>query len=567
LSENTDANSLARGADPASRNAGPVGPHLAAIDKPVLLILTACGVGAWLIRPEAFIGDDAYFYLVIARNLALNGQHTFSGLCPTNGVHPLWCYLLVGYDALLSRVDLALLWSLKAGIPLTAALLIWGVRNFWRVAEILHVSRMALVGIPLVFLLVNTVLYSEAVAHYTALSLLTLACVDGTVQKRWGPYLVGLMCALVFLARLDSVFFLACYLLCHLWQSKSVMTTLRVAVVFSLLVVPYLVANWVYFGAMVPVSGWMKSSFPSIFLKGLYLDQGPYASMLLGYRIVWGVIPIVCGAATLALMRKGSAQARGLMIVYLLGSVLHFTYVALFVRSHSIWAWYYVVPTILLALTMAIWMPPQRRYQAASAIVLLSAGIVILGKALRPATSQEALWYPQVESTRYVRENGIKHKTILVSDWPGYFAFQTDNRIVAVDMLTANVRLYKEMRRSPNALRFLIDHCAALGRPIEYVIWMGNQWLVPDVELRSVTYNDPRSYPVLVPIGKLDLARPPVHISHGRGFVVWRLERLRGERESSCSVRMTRNPIALAPAAMDVGKMASRTTHTAGAFR
>ena len=501
----------------------PVRSRPSVLDGTILVILMACGIGAWLIRPEAFIADDSYFYLVIARNLALNGEQTFTRLFPTTGVHPLWCYLLAVHDALVSHLNPALLWNIRTAIPLSVLLLACGMRNFKRVAETLRISTPALVGIPLVFLLVNMNLCSEAVLHYAALSVLTLIFVNGTTQKRWGWLVAGIACAMVFLARLDSVFFVAGSLFLFMRRSGGIPALIRAAAVFAVLVIPYLAANWLYFGGVVPVSGWMKSSFPSVSLKGLNLDQGLYASMLFGYRIVWGILPIVIASTALLMRRKSPARNRDLLRLYLFGSVLHFAYVALFVRSHSIWAWYYVVPAVLLALTVATWLPPGRIWRAALAGALVVAAAIILAKAVRPGSADAALWFPQIEGTRYLRENRIEGKTILVSDWPGYLAFRTDNRIVAADMLTANVPLYTRMRRAPDALHFLVAYCAELGRPIEYVIYAGNQWLVPDADFTSITYNDPRSYPRLVPIGRLEFPAPPVYTSGNRGFLVWKL--------------------------------------------
>jgi len=42
----------------------------------------------WLSNPAQYISDDAYFYLVLARNLVAQGLHSFSGVFITNGVHP-----------------------------------------------------------------------------------------------------------------------------------------------------------------------------------------------------------------------------------------------------------------------------------------------------------------------------------------------------------------------------------------------------------------------------------------------------------------------------------------------
>jgi hypothetical protein len=44
--------------------------------------------------------DDAYYYFGVARNLAGGHGSTFDGINPTNGYHPLWCWLLVPVFAL-----------------------------------------------------------------------------------------------------------------------------------------------------------------------------------------------------------------------------------------------------------------------------------------------------------------------------------------------------------------------------------------------------------------------------------------------------------------------------------
>ena len=48
-----------------------------------------------------FVGDDAAYYLNIARNYAGGYGWTFDRINPTNGFHPLWEYMLVGICRLL----------------------------------------------------------------------------------------------------------------------------------------------------------------------------------------------------------------------------------------------------------------------------------------------------------------------------------------------------------------------------------------------------------------------------------------------------------------------------------
>ena len=64
----------------------------------IVLLVLAAGVVACL-GPEERLAfllyDDAYYYLGVARNLAAGAGSTFDGINPTNGYHPLWCWLLV----------------------------------------------------------------------------------------------------------------------------------------------------------------------------------------------------------------------------------------------------------------------------------------------------------------------------------------------------------------------------------------------------------------------------------------------------------------------------------------
>src|SRR5262245_37176468 len=53
----------------------------------------------WLL---AVVPDDAFYYLVTARNLAQEHVSSFDGLNPTNGYHPAWMALMVVCAKLLS---------------------------------------------------------------------------------------------------------------------------------------------------------------------------------------------------------------------------------------------------------------------------------------------------------------------------------------------------------------------------------------------------------------------------------------------------------------------------------
>jgi len=99
----------------------------------------------------------------------------------------------------------------------------------------------------------------------------------------------------------------------------------------ALLILPYLLSNYYYFGGLSPVSGWLKSSFPHIFLGK---PSGP--NSFFGYNIVAGVVPVIIAVIFFPIL-KVRGSVRNLIMVLLTGSILHFFYTAFFTRfSHHV---------------------------------------------------------------------------------------------------------------------------------------------------------------------------------------------------------------------------------------
>ena len=69
----------------------------------IFVLASASSLGwriVWATRQDIFT-DDAYYYAVIARNLAATGKLTFDGVSGTNGFHPLLLLLEAGVAGLL----------------------------------------------------------------------------------------------------------------------------------------------------------------------------------------------------------------------------------------------------------------------------------------------------------------------------------------------------------------------------------------------------------------------------------------------------------------------------------
>jgi hypothetical protein len=480
--------------------------------------------GIQAINLPRFLADDSYFYLVTARNLALHREQTFSGLLPTNGMHPLWLYLLSFWDWWLGHICAGCLYQLWPVLPVGLGFLALGLWASGRVAEKLEFDRLLFTGLPLGFLSAFNLLGSEAFAFYACLSILVLLALDTRMERRRWAVAIGLACAAVFLVRLDAVFFVAVFYIWFWRRCRDVRLWAIAAGTTCLPALVYLLSNRIFFGGLVPVSGWLKSTFPVPSIEGLIVNN--LSTEISGYNLLFGILPL--GFATLALFffRRRLHGNDSLYIVFWGGSALHFIYTAGFTRGATESLWYYVLPVLLgtwtLALAIKVLVPSGWRDRVSAAIAGLVAILCVayavrtLVRTLPPTQGQVML--------SYLRDQRVVDTTILVADSPGEVAFFSTNRIISLDMLTANRFFINAMLAAPNSLQFIIERAAQEGQPVEYVLlttdtWLG--WLSPGDDFTDLTYG------FLVPGRTQEVARstiflgPPVY--RRADLVVWHI--------------------------------------------
>lgn len=76
------------------------------------------------------IPDDAFYYLVLAKNFAAHGRWTFDGVAPSSGFHLLWGYMLALLFAVAPRLGFHAVFALCS----TFAALLMSVATFWTAA-------------------------------------------------------------------------------------------------------------------------------------------------------------------------------------------------------------------------------------------------------------------------------------------------------------------------------------------------------------------------------------------------------------------------------------------------
>jgi hypothetical protein len=428
------------------------------------------------VNPEVFISEDSYFYLVIARRIAREGMQSFSGVFLTNGFHPLWGYLLAGYTWCVLKVAPSAILNAGYAAPLSGALLLGTIHHMVQLARRIGLDPIVVAVPVLVFFGCLDVLNSEAHLHIFALAWLLRAASVRPVATHWTGWLrLGVLVAITTLARLDAAFLSAFILLWCLWRDRPCVWSLVVAAAAPLVSVGlYLVTNQIVFGSILPVSGWLKSTFPIPIVPALSMSGG-YSSLAFGgYSILFGWLPLVF-SISVVFWRRASLASLAVLKPALAGAAAQACYTTVFTSGWTLWKWYYVAPIALSSIALGATLTGSfaRRWMGRAALILALMAICFL-EMRKPTLRDDD---PSVRTARWIKDNVRPDETVLLSEFPGRAAFLSDAHVIAADMLTGNSFLYDEMVVSQNGLQFLLDSARLRGHFVRYIVCNGGIFL------------------------------------------------------------------------------------------
>src|SRR6267142_3626634 len=314
----------------------------------VLILVAAAYVLPPQLAPRRFPTDDSFFYLQVARNIAAGRGSTFNQVTPTNGYHPLWMGPCVVAEAAAGGDrDLAL----RIVFAIQAALAAGSIALFWLAARSLGIQS-PLLPLPLLAAFFLTGMYgSEAHINgfFLLASLLRLIRHLGAPSRR-NALLLGLCLGLVFLARLDNIFFVAAAAGTAAWSTARSPAARAAALAWIALpalalALPYFAWNVAVFGHVVPISGAIKSTFP-------------HARPDLRNLGTLGLITLAGAVAACLYLARGAARLRRLTLGPLAAGVLaHAIYIVVYTDHNTHWSWYYVAGVISLA--FLIWIEAE----------------------------------------------------------------------------------------------------------------------------------------------------------------------------------------------------------------
>jgi hypothetical protein len=391
---------------------------------------------------QAFLTEDGYLMLTIARNMAIGlGMSVSDGTVASNGVQPLATfifsvpYLLSGGDKVVGLwgVQLISVAFAVAGIfsvrALARVLLSpqsvspvwpWLVATLWFAGPLLllHTMNGLETGLYTVMVTLSLTLFARLLAR-------------GAAATAVDRLLLGAVCGVTFLARNDAVFLIGSIGL--VWLAHALAVQRRAlgavlaelvapAVVIALIAAPWLINNYVNFGSIVPVSGtaqslsggWAKNAvlLPAIMFENalpmLPVPQGLQTQpAFMVCAIV--VVALILITFTVQVWRRGGPVRYVLAAYLIFAALMSFYYGFLFgagwflSRYLSPLAPLMITATVSVVLTLAGRLAPTRAaaatYTVGMLVLVLCLGL--LGRYLLPGVKQQG----HFQVVEWVQEN------------------------------------------------------------------------------------------------------------------------------------------------------------------
>ena len=217
------------------------------------------------------VGDDAGYYLNVARNQCLGHGWTFDRIVPTNGYNPLYIALIVPFLKAFG-CDIATTWGVGMGISWSAVAI--STALFFTNVRCLLRERVAEPDLPAAAATTLYVAFIGWKGHYGLDAQLVLGAAMGWWRQMQHPaadqsrhlVLRGALLAIAALARADSLALVgAAWTIEVAVERRRAIRTVGIQLAtFAVLVTPYLAWSIPRFGTWMPVSARLKSTFPVI---------------------------------------------------------------------------------------------------------------------------------------------------------------------------------------------------------------------------------------------------------------------------------------------------------------
>lgn len=345
----------------------------------------------------SFFADDFFYYLLVAKNLALHGASTFNGLQATNGYHPLWM-LTIALLVKIFRTQLSFFVALSLLIWLLVCLsyralrrtqLSLGIRGDAGLAwALLSITCMAVVsrgGMEIGLALYCLSIFWERMAAWPL-----------ERQAPAAAFVSGLLASVAVLSRLDVSLVVATYgaftLIAPSGGRRTAMKQIFYFAAGLLPVAVYFAVNRIEFGTMLPISGIAKN------LKSTWFPSAGIVSVLglprlLNILFTWPCLTLCALFLLQGLLRPLNADSavppdrRRVQLCVALHPIIFYCVLS-FSSDWPMWWIWYLYPLVpvwaLLGPTLNAWIPLTRPAALGLATAVACGSLVIILERVRP---------------------------------------------------------------------------------------------------------------------------------------------------------------------------------------
>lgn len=343
----------------------------------VTFLLGVVEIGAPLpLLLDRFLPDDAFYYFKPALNFATRGFSSFDGIHFTNGYQPLWFIALLPVFAVFpAGGELPLRVTLLIQVCLATLSTILLVRSIGKYFGLLSA---AIAGAGWIFwfqsTLINGLETALLMCLYFGLFGVFIGFIHRPTPATRDAALLGLLSALVFLARTDSVFLVAAIGVALLLdrrvrglpRTQAFRILLAFALPVGLLAGIYLLINLLTTGHIMPVSGAAKLYYSELArdsvaqesggsLLRVYLANFFWVFVYRGYYYIFLGMAIFILAVIASLIPRTRRLTRSLLELwpFYLGGIASYAYYSIaYYGTFTRTVWYYAPATFLTCLSL-----------------------------------------------------------------------------------------------------------------------------------------------------------------------------------------------------------------------
>ncbi len=419
--------------------------------------------------------DDASYYLKIAENYAAGKGFTFDGMHQTNGFQPLWQYLMIPVSYLPyspeSMIRVVFLIQIIL-LCIASVVFYYAQTRFFSAKYILPGSLLFII-----FVFFKAVNGMETALLIFLMSVFYLYCTRLdllTSSNKMHHFFAGIILGIIVLCRLDMIFLaltFGVFMVCRILIRKDgrrenissliVMTTGCAVIVF-----PNLLYNYLAFGNIIPISGYLKSSFPRITMSDKFFFMFGYRELLF---VLFALTYTLWFVFRIKVLRSADTRLSfysfymGIFSVYVL---MYFSYTVLFM-NWVIFSWYFITYSLFASLIIplpAYYYFKRNRIISANVQYILLCSFIIIYGVLKTYKLFEQNYFIagnnwNIESYEAAKwaETNTNSKAVFAMTDAGHFSYFSGRNVINLDGLVNNFE-YQEVLKEKKLNEYLKEN-------------------------------------------------------------------------------------------------------------